>query len=109
MDTSYWGPSAWKLLHTLVNMYQISDSSSYYLFFKTIPDILPCPLCQKSLKQEYKINPIPKCKSKKQLQKWLYSIHNQVNNRLRKEGYYKPKNPSPSPLACPCALRTRGP
>ena len=40
MDTTFWGPDAWKLLHSITTKYPskptINDKRLYYTFFNTI-------------------------------------------------------------------------
>jgi len=84
MDTRYWGPSGWQLLHL------IAAKGACKCFWKTLPFILPCKFCRASLTVFYKEHPPP---SKNQ-GIWLYKIHNKVNDKLRKQGH--PTAPDPS-------------
>jgi hypothetical protein len=100
MDTRFWGPSAWKLLHyiTLDFEYSASHAITYARFFDTIPYVLPCKFCRSSLTDYYRLHPFqlansaidPSCN----LTKWLYTIHNCVNDKLRSQGIPTPANPS---------------
>lgn len=100
MDTRFWGPSGWKLLHLIAFNYHYSrgDAISYAEFFETIPFILPCKFCRASLTDYYRQYPFRKPGSKAfdeslDMRKWMYDIHNCVNDKLRKQGL----NPSPDP------------
>lgn len=100
MDTRFWGPSGWKLLHLITFNYHYSrgDAVSYGEFFETIPFILPCKFCRASLTDYYRQHPFQKSGSKAfdqslDMRKWMYDIHNCVNDKLRKQGL----NPSPDP------------
>ena len=99
MDTRFWGPDGWKLLHSIVEGYpskpSISDKETYKNFFKTIEHVLPCIYCRRSFKQYIGEMPIePYLKNKRSLVKWLYLMHNKVNDKLRKQGLNS--NPDPS-------------
>ena len=76
MDTRYWGPSGWQLLHL------IASKGAPKSFWKTIPYILPCKFCRTSLTEYYQSLPIPTTKQ----DVWLYKIHNKVNAKLRSQG-----------------------
>jgi hypothetical protein len=84
MDTRYWGPSGWQLLHL------IAARGASKSFWETIPFILPCKFCRASLSTFYEKLPPPSTNQ----QVWLYKIHNKVNDKLRKQGH--PTQPDPS-------------
>ena len=88
MDTRFWGPSGWKLLH-LITFHYNPKNNTYSQFFETIPYILPCHFCRASLTDYYKKYPF----DPSDVKKWMYNIHNCVNNKLRKQGL----NPNPNP------------
>jgi len=100
MDTRFWGPSGWKLLHLISFDYEYSAASAitYAQFFETIPYILPCKFCRSSLTDYYKLHPYQLANSAMNplldMKKWLYTIHNCVNNKLRKQGISTPANPT---------------
>jgi hypothetical protein len=100
MDTRFWGPSGWKLLHliTFNYNYSLKDSISYAQFFETLPYILPCKFCRASLTDYYRQYPFQKKGSKGfdeslDMKKWMYDIHNCVNDKLREQGL----NPNSDP------------
>lgn len=91
MDTKFWGPSGWKLLHSIAFCYDKNKSNKkiYKGFFTSVKYVLPCIYCRRSYTKyisELKIdtNDIPK---------WLYRIHNKVNEKLRIQGYNSKKTP----------------
>ena len=99
MDTRYWGPDGWKLLHTIAYNYPINpngyDIQTHKIFYTIIGDILPCKFCRISYKQYISETPINKyLSSRDDLFKWLYIIHNKVNDKLRKQSLLKYDNPS---------------
>ena len=88
MDTRFWGPSGWKLLHLLCASYEYSAESaiSYARFFETIPYILPCKYCRASLTDYYREHPYTLPLKNGDLPKWMYTIHGCVNAKLKKQG-----------------------
>lgn len=74
MDTRFWGPSGWQLFHYISFR---PHSQDVLLLMK---DILPCKFCRASTSQYVKEHPIHGNPGK-----WLYEIHNKVNNKLRTE------------------------
>lgn len=103
MDTRFWGPSGWKLLHLITFDYSYSAEKAIYFaaFFETIPYILPCKFCRSSLTDYYKQHPYTSNQLSNghmdpllDAKKWLYQIHNCVSGKLRKQGLHKEANPS---------------
>lgn len=101
MDTRFWGPSGWKLLHLVTFSYEPDIENQPLLtknFLETLPYILPCKFCRASLTDYYREKPyetddVNVLKSRDTFTRWMYDIHNLVNNKLRKQGL----NPSPDP------------
>ena len=93
MDTRYWGPSGWKLLHSITFSYDENLKDAYEKFFYTIAFILPCKFCRKSY-SEYLFNDPIQVDSKEHFTKWLWRIHNKVNEKLRSQGLCNYENPS---------------
>ena len=100
MDTRYWGPSGWILLHSIASQFPNQPSSQekekYKIFFKSLPIILPCIYCRRSLNEYYNLYPLDNSVfiNKKNLSLWLYKIHNLVNDKLRKQGLNDKKDPN---------------
>ena len=97
MDTRFWGPSGWKLLHLVTFDYARHNKTSrshpiknYRAFFQTLPYILPCKFCRSSLTDYYRQNPF---RASQDMRKWMYDIHNCVNDKLRKQGLHPSSNP----------------
>jgi hypothetical protein len=98
MDTIFWGPDCWKLLHNITQNYPTKPSvfikQKYKEFFINLKNILPCVYCRKSLNTFMEELPIDNfLKSKKDICLWLYLIHNKVNDKLRSGGQTVSKNP----------------
>lgn len=79
MDTRYWGPSGWKLLHSITFSGDLPSEKDYKDFFNAIAFILPCKYCRKSYTEYILKDPIT------QSSKWLWRIHNCVNDKLRSQ------------------------
>jgi len=115
MDTRFWGPSGWKLLHAIAFTYEYSSESSilYSKFFETLPFILPCKYCRFSLIDYYKLHPFQistgpydtgneraflngrgVMNPQLDVSKWMFTIHNCVNDKLRKQELHKDPNPT---------------
>lgn len=101
MDTRFWGPSGWRLLHLITFSYSPErDKKNVCAFFNTLPYILPCKFCRTSLSDYMMEDPIEGvCDVPLELQKWLWRIHNKVNAKLRKTGLTKVEDPPFSEVA----------
>jgi hypothetical protein len=95
MDTRFWGPSGWRLLHLITFTYDPAKcKEGVKEMFEMLPYVLPCKFCRQSLSEYYETDPlVPALKSKKTLSRWLWRIHNAVNGKLRAQGL----NTSPDP------------
>jgi hypothetical protein len=93
MDTRFWGPSGWRLLHlTVAAPLQGRDEKKIIDFFSHLPYVLPCKFCRYSLSEYYEKRPMPNNYNK--LHEWLYNIHNDVNGKLRGQNLLKVPNPT---------------
>lgn len=89
MDTRYWGPSGWRLLHLIAASPSTTKSKQ---FWKLLPFVLPCKFCRASLSIYYEKHPIPS--NAKDFPEWLYTIHGCVNTKLRSQGLHVAPDPS---------------
>jgi hypothetical protein len=89
VDTQYWGPSAWQLFHLIA-----FRSARPEKLLSMIQEILPCKFCRASTAEYVKDHPLHKDPGK-----WLYEIHNMVNDKLRTQCKEDPLviNPGPDP------------
>jgi len=95
MDTKFWGPPGWKLLHVLTLTYEPSKATKMRAFLETLPYVLPCKFCRASLTDYYReLPPESALKSRAALVKWLWRIHSMVNEKLRGQGQTIPPDPS---------------
>jgi hypothetical protein len=73
MDTRYWGPSGWQLIHLIA--FRSPHPEEILLMIK---DILPCRFCRESTTKFTHDLPL-----KGDPGRWAYELHNMVNNKLR--------------------------
>ena len=98
MDTRFWGPDGWLILHSITANYPTKITSNekhiYLHFFNTLEFLLPCVYCRKSFSKYYKELPIEEyLTTKTDICFWLYLIHNKVNDKLRQQKLNDKKNP----------------
>ena len=99
MDTRFWGPSGWKLLH-LIAASPHKHPQKVFEWFTLLPYVLPCKFCRASLQEYYEALPLTldivrgQGKGNTSFSRWLYDIHNMVNDKLREQGLLKTPNPS---------------
>lgn len=89
MDTRFWGPPAWKLLHSIAAGYDASPvmRRNMELFLEVLPYVLPCKFCRASLTEHYARLPFRDALgSRTDLERWVYKIHNLVNAKLESQG-----------------------
>ena len=99
MDTRFWGPGAWRLLHTIA-YHSTATEEQLKDFFDVLPYVLPCKFCRASLTEYYADIPTSTILNGRQAaQEWLYRIHNKVNGKLRKQGLYASTNPTLSSVS----------
>jgi len=89
IDTRYWGPSGWQLFHLIA--FRSRNPDETLLMMK---EMLPCKFCRASTKEFMHSHPL-----RGDPGKWLYDIHNLVNNKLRTQCASDPAviNPGPDP------------
>ena len=91
--TRIWGPSGWLFLHCITfgypykidpnNKEHLEKQNDYYKFFYYLGKVLPCKYCRISYMDFFTENSIMHAlETRKDLTKWLYDIHNLVNNKL---------------------------
>ncbi len=93
LQTSAWGPVGWQFLHCItfgypykinpMNIEHNNKASDYAKFFYYLGKVLPCKYCRSSYNTFIEENPINNhLKTRYDLCKWLYNIHNLVNAKL---------------------------
>jgi hypothetical protein len=91
MDTRFWGPSGWRLLHLVAHAAPSLPSHDVHKFFELLPYVLPCKFCRASLTDYIAADPIPTNTS--EYAQWLYRIHNRVNGKLRDQKLLEDADP----------------
>jgi len=87
MDTRFFGPSGWQLIHLIA--FRSPQPQEFLLMLK---DILPCRFCRESTAQYTKEIPM-----KKDTGLWAYELHNKVNDKLRTQCKDDPAVVDPGP------------
>jgi len=87
MDTRFWGPSGWKILHLITFAYiPRTDKVAVREMFKMLPFVLPCKYCRTSLSEYMDRHSLDDAlESRDKLTLWLWKIHNEVNSKLRNQ------------------------
>lgn len=88
IDTRFWGPSGWQLFHLIA--FRSPNPEQLLLMIK---DILPCKFCRESTAKFTHELPM------KEPGRWLYDLHNMVNDKLRRQCANDPEvvNPGADP------------
>lgn len=95
MDTRFWGPSGWRLLHLISFTYEPTDVAhrdAVERVFTLLPYVLPCKFCRESLSIYMEEDPLI-LTTKPAFSKWLWRIHNKVNAKLRSQGLLHEADP----------------
>ena len=95
MDTRFWGPSGWRLLHLISFTYEPTDVAhrdAVERVFTLLPYVLPCKFCRESLSIYMEEDPLV-LTTKPAFSKWLWRIHNKVNAKLRSQGLLHEADP----------------
>jgi len=93
MDTRFWGPSGWCLLHLIAANPRPIDRAAVKEWFGLLEFVLPCKYCRASFHDYMKIQPLND-KNRETFSRWLYDIHNRVNGKLRGQGLLTAPDPS---------------
>uniref|UniRef100_A0A6C0FCV5 thiol oxidase n=1 Tax=viral metagenome TaxID=1070528 RepID=A0A6C0FCV5_9ZZZZ len=78
-----WGPSGWIFLHYVTFGFRECDKEDYTHFFNYLGNVIPCRFCRESYKQILETSP-PDVSSREALIKWLWDIHNKVNDKTKR-------------------------
>lgn len=98
MDTRFWGPSGWKLLHLIAAqpIHSACHADAVLKWFQLLEYVLPCKYCRASFHQYIRIQPLTLeiVIDTNAFSRWVYDIHNRVNDKLRGQGLLTEPNPS---------------
>jgi len=95
MDTRFWGPSGWCLLHLIAANPNHSNKKAIKEWMELLEFILPCKYCRASFHEYMHQQPLTLATvaNREAFSKWLYDIHNRVNDKLRGQGLLTAENP----------------
>lgn len=98
MDTRFWGPAGWQLIHHIAHEPHTStrDRKNVAEWFRLLPFVLPCKYCRASLTDYLKLQPLTAdiIASPQTFSRWAYDIHNRVNAKLRGQGLLQTADPT---------------
>ena len=90
MEPNIWGPGAWTFLHSITFQYPEIPSDiekqKYYVFFNSLKNVLPCPICRGHYESNLETLPI-RLDTRQDLIEWLIDVHNEVNRMNNKKIY----------------------
>lgn len=95
MQTAVWGPPGWSFLHSVAHGFPESPAefdaendlpigttaARHEQFFLLVGSILPCKYCRDSYMRYVAESP-PRVDSRLTLTRWLWEVHNKVNEKL---------------------------
>lgn len=98
MNTQFWGPDGWKLLHSIAQNYPVNPDVKtqqlYVNFYESIKYVLPCIYCRNSYTEYIEQLPVRDfTKNRDSMTRWLYELHNKVNGKLRGQGLLHEQDP----------------
>lgn len=91
MKKAEWGPLIWKVLHCITIKIKdnefINEREKIIQIITGICSNLPCPQCASHASGLIKKYKLKNMKTKNDIIKFVYLIHNQVNKKLKKQTY----------------------
>ncbi len=98
MDTRFWGPSGWKLIHLIAHepIKTACHASAILKWFQLLEFVLPCKYCRASFHDYIRLQPLTLeiVLDADAFGRWAYDIHNRVNGKLRGQGLITQPDPS---------------
>ena len=95
MKKSLWGPEIWRTLHVFTIKIKEecfeSEKKNIIEFIEGLCANLPCPYCSQHARAYLKKHKFKFIKSKDQLIKIIFNLHNDVNKRLKKPEFEEAK------------------
>lgn len=94
MDTRFWGPSGWRLLHLIAAEPFASAAHKHATirWLKLLEYALPCKYCRASFHDYLRAQPLS-ADTPDEFGRWMYDIHNRVNAKLRGQGLLTESDP----------------
>jgi hypothetical protein len=97
MDTRFWGPSGWKLLHLIAQdpIRTPQHARRVLEWFSLLEYVLPCKYCRASFHDYIRQQPLTLeiVMDSTRFSRWVYDIHNRVNAKLRGQGLLTTPDP----------------
>ena len=89
MGPSVWGPIFWTMMHITTLGYPDiptdQEKQAAVDFFESLRYTIPCPICKQHYSDNLNESPVRHAVGSKQaLIRWLFNIHNKVNEQLKK-------------------------
>jgi len=96
MDTRFWGPSGWCLLHLVAANPNHASPTKVKEWIDLLEFVLPCKYCRASFHDYTNLQPLTPAivGNREAFSHWLYDIHNRVNAKLRGQGLLTTEDPS---------------
>jgi hypothetical protein len=98
MDTRFWGPAGWQLIHNIAQEPQTTTKHKDAVadWFRLLPYALPCKYCRASLADYLTAQPLTPSTlaTPAAFSRWTYDIHNRVNAKLRGQGLLQAPDPA---------------
>lgn len=96
MDTRFWGPDAWPLLHLIASAPSHTAPSAVLRWFLLLEFVLPCKYCRTSFHDYLRLQPLTLAiiNDRAAFSRWMYQIHNRVNAKLRGQGLLTAADPT---------------
>ena len=91
-QTNVWGPSLWLILHSAceqigshhLKRLPLEEARIWFGLLNSLRYSLPCPQCKKHYTLYSNQTPIMQV-TKETIRRWLFNLHDQVNQRTQKE------------------------
>ena len=95
MDTRFWGPSGWRLLHLVATAPTGNRASAVLEWVRLLEYVLPCKYCRTSFHDYVRAYPLTLSivRDPAAFSRWMYTIHTCVNDKLRGQGLLTTRNP----------------
>lgn len=98
MDTRFWGPSGWKLIHLIASDQTTATTTrrkAVLEWFHLLEYVLPCKYCRASFHDYIRLQPLTPAivADADAFSRWAYDIHNRVNAKLRGQGLLTAADP----------------
>jgi hypothetical protein len=89
MDPKIWGPKLWFISHAISFNYPENptqdDKENHIAWFKLYKDMIMCEVCKQHYSEHFAKDPVDNhLDSREDLIKWVWQLHNKVNESLNK-------------------------